>query len=139
MPRNLADSAQVLFANEAFYLAFGTRDLDAMDQIWSQRAPISCIHPGWEVVRSRPEVMSSWQGIMEAEQSPDITVHSARAVVLGDSAIVVCYERINETDLAATNVFVREPEGWKLVHHQAGICHGRPEADLEDDRAAPMQ
>ena len=35
-------------------------------------------------------------------------------------------------ELAATNVFVREGEGWKLMHHQAGLI-ARPDDDDDDD------
>jgi len=139
MTRDLADTAAVLFANEAFYLAFRTQDISAMDAMWSSRTPVVCIHPGWQALRSREEVMASWEGILGAEQSPDIAIHSARAVVTGDCAIVVCYERVEEADLAATNVFIREIEGWKLVHHQAGICQDSPQPENPDDESPVFQ
>ncbi len=36
----------VLFANEAFYRAFVDRDLATMEQVWSRRDSVVCIHPG---------------------------------------------------------------------------------------------
>lgn len=139
MSRQLADKAAVLFANEAFYVAFRTKDLAAMDEIWSPREEVTCIHPGWQALRSREEVMASWRGILEAEHAPDVSVHLPRVNLLGESAIVVCYERVEDADLAATNVFAREPDGWKLIHHHSGICQGRPEEEAESDTLAMIQ
>ena len=42
----MPEHAAVLFANDAFYLAFANRDYDAMDVIWARDAPVTCIHPG---------------------------------------------------------------------------------------------
>jgi hypothetical protein len=33
---------------------------------------------------------------------------------------VICRELVAGSPLVATNVFVLEDEGWKLVHHQSG-------------------
>jgi hypothetical protein len=38
----------------------------------------------------------------------------------GDTAIVLCRELVGGSPLIATNIFVREDEGWKLLHHQSG-------------------
>jgi len=42
--------------------------------------------------------------------------------LLGDAALVTCYEGSNDdpAHLAATNVFVLEGERWRMVHHHAG-------------------
>jgi hypothetical protein len=45
---------------------------------------------------------------------------------------------IGESLLAATNVFVREGGGWKLVHHQAGPCN-LPPADLPEEEEGRLQ
>lgn len=119
----------VLFANEAFYISFSSRDLKAMADIWSSQAPVSCIHPGWPPLFGREEVLESWNGIFAGDAPPEITCHGAQAHVYGEAATVLCYERIPESYLIATNVFVREGGLWKIVHHQAGPTHGVPAAD----------
>jgi hypothetical protein len=50
---------------------------------------------------------------------------------------VLCHEHVEQTALAATNVFVREGGGWKMVHHQAGPSPP-PSVDPGDTRE-PMQ
>jgi ketosteroid isomerase-like protein len=119
----------VLFANEAFYVAFGARDMAAMTDLWATRAPVTCIHPGWPPLFGRDEVLESWEGIFSGDASPEITCHGAQPHLYGEMATVLCYERIPESYLIATNVFVREGGLWKIVHHQAGPTQGGPVSD----------
>jgi ketosteroid isomerase-like protein len=112
--------AEVLAANQEFYRAFSARDLAAMDALWSQRVPVACVHPGWDALRGRSEVMASFRAILSNPASPPISSAGATACVLGDTAYVVCSEAIEGDALVATNVFTREDGGWKLVHHHAG-------------------
>jgi len=107
-----------LAANQAFYAALAKGDAAAMAALWSRRAPVACIHPGWPVLAGRDAVMHSWQAILR--DPPRISAEATRMLDYGDTAVVLCIERIGDTRLAATNVFHREPEGWRLVHHQAG-------------------
>jgi ketosteroid isomerase-like protein len=112
----------VLFANDAFYTAFAARDMTALQSVWSRRDAVSCVHPGWGPLAGREAVMESWEGILTGRHPPEITCHDARAFVLGDAAYVICFERIGDTTLVATNVFVREDGAWRMVHHQAAVC-----------------
>jgi ketosteroid isomerase-like protein len=109
----------VLDANSAFYRAFAARDLEAMDALWSRQKPVMCVHPGWDALRGRDEVMQSWRAILTGDESPKIGCSHAFAQVHGDVALVVCREHIPGGQLVATNVFVREGGAWHLVHHQA--------------------
>ena len=58
---NLDDA---LAANRAFYHAFGSRDLGAMDRMWARTVPVLCIHPGWPPLLERNAVLSSWRDIL---------------------------------------------------------------------------
>lgn len=115
-----ADTAAVLFANDAFYLTFQTSDYDAMEKVWSARDGVSCIHPGWPPLLGREPVLQSWRSILANPNQQAVTAHAAVAELHGDSAIVICYEAVGKFVLVATNVFVREDGQWKLVHHQSG-------------------
>lgn len=124
-----AETAAVLFANDAFYLTFQTSDFAAMDAIWSSRDGISCIHPGWPPLLGRAPVMQSWRSILANPNQQAVQAHAASAEIYGDGAIVICYEVVGQFTLVATNVFAREDGQWKLVHHQSGETPP-PEADL---------
>jgi ketosteroid isomerase-like protein len=119
--------AEVLAANQAFYDAFAHGDADAMDALWARRTPVACIHPGWDPLHGRAEVVASWRAILVSRGSPQIRCHSPSAFVLGEGAYVLCYEEIEGAELIATNLFCREDGAWKLVHHQAGPVHRRVE------------
>jgi ketosteroid isomerase-like protein len=119
----MSDEEAVLAANRAFYRAFGSRDLAAMDALWATHAPVACIHPGWDALIGRAAVMASWREIL-AQPTP-IACRAERVLGLGDTACVICHETLGDPAagggvLIATNVFVREADGWRMVHHQAG-------------------
>ncbi len=132
----VSEDAAVLFANEAFYVAFDNRDLQAMETLWARRASVTCIHPGWRALAGREDVMERWGTILKSAHAPRISCHSALARVHGDVAYVICYEAVDNTFLIATNVFVLEEGSWKMVHHQAGASPSPPESD---EPANPME
>jgi ketosteroid isomerase-like protein len=120
------DEALVLAANQAFYDAFARGDLAAIEAIWAERAPVACIHPGWDALHGRDEVIASWRAILSGGGAPaSVRCTSPEAYLMGDAAFVVCGEAIPGAELVATNVFVREDGRWKLVHHQAGPVNRR--------------
>lgn len=123
------DASEVLATNQAFYEAFRRGDADAVDALWAKLSPVACIHPGWEPLHGREQVMASFRAILRSPSPPQIHCQRPAATVLGDVAFVICAEAIDDASLVATNVFVREEGGWKLVHHQAGpVSAARPEA-----------
>src|SRR6185312_7096303 len=69
MPADTATEA-VLAANDSFYRAFNQRDLEAMDMLWSHSSEITCIHPGWNLLSGREDVMESWEAIMSNPAQP---------------------------------------------------------------------
>ncbi len=118
-----ADELAVLAANALFYAAFAKRDFAAMDALWARAEPVTCIHPGWNALAGRDEVMSSWRAILSNDSSPAIEPSSETAHVAGELAWVLCTEAApgGEVQLMATNVFRREDGQWRLCHHQAGL------------------
>lgn len=127
----------VLFANDAFYTAFATGDLAAMDAVWAKRAPVCCIHPGWTALNDRDAIMESWRGILSApgggrRQTAAIRCVRPEVFLLGDAAWVACYEILPNGILIATNIFVPEDGAWRMVHHHAGPAPALDAADEED-------
>ncbi|MEO5372930.1 MAG: nuclear transport factor 2 family protein [Alphaproteobacteria bacterium] len=128
----MSQSDAVLFANEAFYRAFADRRFDTMKTLWAKGAPVSCIHPGWGALAGRDQVLSSWEAILGNPDAPDIACVNPVAQVYGEAAAVICNERIGESFLIATNVFVREEGRWLLVHRQAGPVVTPPETVADE-------
>jgi ketosteroid isomerase-like protein len=124
---------EVLEANEAFYRAFARRDAGAMERLWAERHPVACVHPGWDVLDGREEVLGSWRSILGSGSAPRISCSLAQARLLGETALVTCHELLEGGRMAATNVFVREGGRWRLVHHQASPIAPGQERDLPPD------
>lgn len=128
----MGEEAAVAFANEAFYLAFTTRDLKGMGEIWARNRDVVCIHPGWQPLYGLDDVMQSWAGILGSKAAPSVSCKWPRIHLLSDQvAFVTCFEVLEEGILSATNVFVKEHGTWKVVHHQASPTANPPK--LEDD------
>ncbi len=122
----MVDEEQVLFANEAFYAAFASADLDAMTGLWARDVPVSVVHPGAGAIMGHGPVIASWHDILDGQEAFDIACHAAEARLLGDTAMVLCYERVGTYRLVATNVFVRQHVGWRIAHHQSGATNEFP-------------
>ena len=133
----MSEHTAVLFANEAFYVAFAARDFEAMDDLCAREAPVACVHPGWQPLDGREDVMNSWHGILTNTDLPSIRCQGARAYVYGETAQVICYESLGFNWLVASNLFVREGGNWKIVQHQAAPVSAPPEDDEDDDEPAP--
>ena len=133
----MPEHAAVLFANDAFYLAFSNRDLDAMDAVWARETPVTCIHPGWDPLSDRDEVMESWEDILTSPTATHITCKNPTVRVFGDFACVICHEVLDQGFLVATNLFVLEDRQWKIIHHQAGAAP--PPEEEESDPLDTMQ
>lgn len=119
----MSDEEAVLAANRAFYRAFVECDFAAMDALWARTAPVACIHPGWDALTGRAAVMASWRDIMG--QPTAIECRAARVLHYGETACVLCHEALagggpDDGVLIATNLFVREADAWRMIHHHAG-------------------
>jgi len=125
------EKESVLFANERFYAAFNSKDMGAMRKLWSTER-IVCAHPGWLPIFGREEVMASWEAILAEPSNPQIQNKSAEASIYGDYAIVICIECVGDSNLCATNSFMKVDGDWKLFHHHAGPVKVQ-EGDLPDD------
>ena len=112
----------MLVANRLFYEAFSRRDLAAMVRVWATEHAVSCVHPGWHVLRGREAVLSSFRAILSSSDSPDLHASDEVVVLVGDTAVVTCHEHVRGAEVAATNVFVREREGWKMISHHASAA-----------------
>ncbi len=134
----MTDQAAVLFANDAFYVAFLNHDIQAMDDLWARGPTVSCVHPGWNHLMGRDVVMESWDGILSNPNGPVFTIKGAIASVVDDTAVVICYEVFDEATMVATNVFVREEGEWRIMHHQASASPPPPVSD-EPEQSNTLQ
>lgn len=130
----MSDTDALLFANEMFYRAFADRDITVMSEIWAEDAPCTCLHPGWHPLEGREEILQSWHNIFNGPEPPRIDCVAPDARIIGESGIVICYEKIGMDYLVATNLFVRRGHVWMLIHHQSGPVTSPPEKESEERR-----
>jgi ketosteroid isomerase-like protein len=115
----MSDTDAIIAANAAYYRAFSTGDVAAMDQIWADDG-VSCVHPGWTPLIGRGAVVESYRNILTSPNRVRIAHREDTAIVTGDEGRVVCIEIVEGTALlAATNFFRRVGGAWRMVHHQA--------------------
>lgn len=137
----MADNDDLRAQNLAFYQAFEAKDLDAMASVWGEESPVSCVHPGWDPIVGRDAVLESWEAIFLGTRAISFTLRNAHLVVSGDAAWIILVEEIDAAHedgervraaTLATNVFLRETTGWRLVHHHAGPAVSVPTARPSD-------
>ena len=120
-------TAAVLAANQAFYDAFSSLDIERMEAVWARDYDVTCVHPGWSLLGGWFEVMESWERIFAGAAMMTFTITGAEATLSGDggSAWVTCTEnltsvldgRVLEARVEATNIFLRRDDRWLLAHH----------------------
>ena len=132
----MGDEESVLFANDLFYTYFANRDISGMESLWADSG-IVCIHPGWQPLYGREEVLESWRAIFGDEGVPDVKCRMPRATVYGNIAFIVCIEDLGRSFLCATNMFVRTEGEWRMTHHHAGPVH-LDERDLPEEPSIPI-
>lgn len=129
--------AELLFTNDAFYVAFNAGDLTAMEALWAREHPVACLHPGWPLLLGRDPVMDSFRRILDNPRQGSVEVYGAQVLPGPALHAVFCYEKIGDTVLVATNVFAGEGGRPRLVLHQAGPCAEPPEPGPDD--TGPLQ
>ncbi len=134
---------ELLIANERFYEAFASLDLEKMQYIWHSAPYVKCLHPGWHIISGFDEVMESWQLIFRNTFSMHFELEEVEAVVLGRIGIVTLRENLltathptelpTRVVLAATNIFELSDDGWKMILHQAGPTDDNSHNDSDED------
>ncbi len=146
-------------ANTAFYTAVETADLDLLGALWVDGPGadgVTCIHPGWPVVRGRDEVLRSFALILANMPYIQFFLTEVDIRVSGNVAVVGCVENTltaleDEEDpssgfaggrVVATNVFRHIGGSWRLwVHHASPVLSAEGNEDeeyLDDDDVAML-
>jgi ketosteroid isomerase-like protein len=127
------DIDAVIAANAELYAAFEEGDPGRMEAVWDDADDVSCVHPGWPMLRGRSRVLRSWSVIMANTNYIQFFLTGVHAVVDDDVAVLTCEENIltsvaepdgalsESAKVVSTNVFRRRADGWRLWLH-----HGSP-------------
>jgi len=133
-----AEEQAVAQANEGFYRAFESLDLQRMEAVWSRDAEIQCGHPGWRILRGWKSVMESWRRIFENTPRIHFRLDDLVVEVRGDLAWVTLYENLVSSvegqsvgaTILTTNIFRKGADGWRMIHHHgSSVAQTAPPED----------
>lgn len=113
-------------AESAFYEALERGDLDAMMAVWSEDEEIVCIHPGSARLAGYAMVREGWRQIFEGGSRLKVQLLALSTVHAPFFAVHSLVEQISVIDekhlaapVAATNVYVRGAQGWRMIMHHS--------------------
>ncbi len=124
-----SDKEAVLAANEAFYRAFSSRNLQEMTLLCWQGSTSLCIHPGGQVITGWERIQASWDAIFRNTDSFEIDIEIIKVEIDQALAYVIVQETVLQSSQGrkvkapsiATNIFQKMAQKWYLVSH-----HGSP-------------
>ena len=114
-------------ANQEFYLAFESLDIEEMAGVWAHDDDVQCVHPGWDLLIGWEEIRERWARIFANAKRVKIALSSVWMRVEGNVGWVACTEHVttafadgfDEATVQATNIFVLLDGRWLLVAHHA--------------------
>ena len=125
----MAAEDEIRQASEQFYAALNRAldgDSSPMEEIWSHGSDVSAMHPfggrmvGWE------EVGASWEQAAQAFSGGQVALDEMVVVPISeDAAYTLGTEHVQgrvgdqtlRIDWRVTNIYRREADGWRIVHH----------------------
>ena len=124
----MAAEDEVRQASDGFYAALNRMlngDAGSLSEVWSHESDVTTMHPiggrqvGWEQVRP------VWEQVAHICSGGQVRLDDQLLRTGGDLAYEVGTERGEGTlagqtvqlDQRVTNIYRREADGWKMVHH----------------------
>ena len=114
-------------AEEAFYQAFRSHDIELMKHVWDKTDDVFCIHPGSSRIYSFDLIIASWSHIFKDKDEIIIDLKEVSYKLDSNTSIHFVKEVLTMDGEAlgtvyATNIYHQTAEqGWKMVGH-----HGSP-------------
>jgi len=121
------DLEAVRQANATLLETAGTRDIDALADLWRQEDYVRAIHPFRPIDEGWDEVRDGFLALFELFPELSAVMSEPHIRVVGDVAWVSGLEEFKgvlssgdvvEVTLRTGRVFEREGDGWLVVHHQ---------------------
>ena len=124
---------EVLKASAQFYAALNRMlngDAGSLSDIWSHGPAVTTMHPiggrqvGWS------EVWAAWEQVAQLASEGKVELRDSLVRVAGDMACEVGVEDAEfklggqkvAGQIRVTNLYQREPGGWKITHHHTDLA-----------------
>ncbi len=110
----------------AFYEALQTGDIDKLMACWADEDEIVCVHPGGGRLVGAAAIRASFEALFAngtVRARPE-RIHRVEALAACTHSLI---ERVDiltpegpaQACVTATNVYLKTPQGWRLVAHHA--------------------
>jgi ketosteroid isomerase-like protein len=110
----------------AFYEALERCDIDTMMTVWAEDEEVICVHPGGPRLIGYTMIREAWQRIFANGRKLQVRLSQQKTVTTPFAVVSTLLEHITSPDdgnlsapVAATNIYVRGPLGWRMVAHHA--------------------
>lgn len=110
----------------AFYDALQHADIERLMACWADEEDIVCVHPGGPRLVGHAAVRSAFEALF-ANGSVQAFPEKVRRLDAGPCSVHSVVERVavlsddgmQHAWVVATNVYVKTPQGWRMVAHHA--------------------
>ena len=99
--------SEVTAANERFYRAFESLNVEQMAGVWVQDDTAQVIHPGWRIKLGWDEVRDSWAAIFANTRYMEFHLTDVHVLVSGPWARVTCVENLRSVAGAVRRIWAR--------------------------------
>ena len=128
-------------AEQAFYDAFASGDMDTMTAVWSENKDICCVHPMSQELTDRDSVLTSWSEIFSHAPEIEIEIEVQKRVEYGDITVSIVHEHLSVPNdkqihppIIATNIYQNTDGDWRLIsHHSSPTPRAKAASDEDED------
>jgi len=125
----------------SFYDAMQAGDIDRMMRVWADEEDIACVHPGGPRMVGTVAVRAGFEAVF-ASGPVHVSIEHVRRMESAVCAVHHVTERVTATGpdgsrtafVMATNVFMRTPQGWRMVAHHASPGMAEDLPDITEPR-----
>ena len=119
----------VRHANQEFYAAFESLNIQRMEAVWAHDDFVECVQPGWDLLLGWDDVRERWARVFVNTSRVRVGLSGVRIRVEGTVGWVACTVRLttafvedfDEAIVQATNIFIYRDGRWLLVVHHASM------------------
>ena len=111
---------------QQFYEALQRGDIERLMAAWSDDEDISCVHPGGPRVIGASAIRAVFESMfahgsinVRPEQVHRLQTHNCAVHSVLERVTVMTAEGEQAGWVVATNVYLKTPQGWRLVSHHA--------------------
>jgi len=125
---------EIRAADDAFYRALRSRDMEGMDKVWASTEDVTAIQPEGETpFFGRANVMASWKALFDHNRGVQIPrttqtmihISGNKAWMVGSFEAALVRRKtgsyVHLPEVLVTKLFVKEAHDWKLSHYHAHI------------------